>query len=97
MTLKPNIVVELKSLRLKLNLSQESFGRKIGKSGKTICSYELGRSIPSLDILEKISKVYKIPLIKFGEGREVELKKALTELDTSLSNLKSLLDKGLSL
>ena len=42
------IAQKIKNIRLLKNLSQDRFGKKIGKSGKTISAYESGRCVPTL-------------------------------------------------
>lgn len=49
---------KIKTIRKKLNMSQDRFGKKFGVSGKTVSAYENGKCAPPLRVLEKISKIY---------------------------------------
>ncbi|OGC62262.1 hypothetical protein A2264_03165 [candidate division WWE3 bacterium RIFOXYA2_FULL_46_9] len=76
------IGTKIRGLRLKLNISQASFGKKIGLSGKAISSYETGVSEPPLRVLEDISDTYSTPLIRVDTKNKLE--NLLTELRTVL-------------
>jgi len=54
--------LKLKSARIESGLSQRSLGLSVGLSDKTISSYELSRSYPSLEILKKLSEKLKKPI-----------------------------------
>lgn len=46
----------IKILRLKANLTQEELAKKINTSRSNIANYENDKNMPSVDILEKLSK-----------------------------------------
>ncbi len=52
----------IKKLRKHKNLSQHSFGKKVGLSGKTISAYETGRIAPPLKVLERIADTYNVEI-----------------------------------
>jgi len=86
---------QIKNLREKLNLSQNRFGRKIGLSGKTISSYETGRAIPPVKVLNAISKAYNIGVlsgtyVSSGSSSVFDRVKDIQEkLDTLYEDLRS--------
>lgn len=53
-------MLNIKDLRLKLNLNQDDFVRKIGKSKNTILNWEKGKTFPNQKDLEIISKTFGI-------------------------------------
>ena len=42
----------MRSLRVKSKMSQIDLGKELGVSGSTICYYEKGRGLPSIDYVE---------------------------------------------
>lgn len=84
---------QIKKLRLKLNMSQDRFGKKIGISGKTVSAYETGKIIPTLDILNKISEEFEVNFFK-KSNKEIERK--IDELQKSLFELQNLFKESLS-
>ncbi len=78
---------KLKGVREKNCLSQTRFGRKIGVSGKTVSAYENGRSVPSLKVLDSISKVYKVHVI----NNDSKIDERLRNIQKEFEELKTLL------
>lgn len=87
---------QIKKIREEKNLSQERFGFKIGVTGKTISSYERGRSIPPLRILEQISEVYNVPLVKVRSKNKSELNDKILQVEETIKELKKLINSSLS-
>lgn len=52
----------IKKLRLFKSLNQEEFGALIDVKRSSIGAYEEGRAEPKLDVIIKISKIYKLPV-----------------------------------
>lgn len=50
----------LKRLRKEHNLTQEELGKILGVTRIMVSYYEIGRSVPSFQVLEKIIKYFKI-------------------------------------
>lgn len=48
----------LKKLRQDNNMTQDELARKIDTSRSNIANYENGKNMPSVDILEKIAKLF---------------------------------------
>lgn len=84
---------QIKKLRLKLNMSQDRFGKRIGVSGKTISAYETGKILPTLEILNKISEEFEVNFFK-KSNKEIERK--IDELQKSLHDLQKLFKESLS-
>lgn len=78
---------KIKGLRERNSLSQTRFGSKIGVSGKTVSAYENGRSVPSLRVLDNISRVYKVHVV----NNDTKIDERLRSLQKDFEELKSLL------
>lgn len=63
----------LKDLRIKRGLSQQDLGIAIGVTKVSICGYETGTRLPSLDNLVKLADVLETT-IDYLLGREVPIK-----------------------
>lgn len=50
----------LKNLRQDNNMTQDELAKKIDTSRSNIANYENGKNMPSVDILEKISKLFGV-------------------------------------
>lgn len=85
---------QIKNLRIKLNMSQDRFGKKIGLSGKTISAYEKGNIFPPLTVLEKISEEFDVNFIKKSNK---ELERKIEELQRNLNDLQKLFKDSLSI
>ena len=84
---------QIKNLRLRLNISQERFGKRIGLTGKTISAYETGKISPPIEILNKISSEFEVNFVK-KNNREIERK--IDELQSSLIDLQNIFKESLS-
>jgi transcriptional regulator with XRE-family HTH domain len=84
---------QIKILRIKLNMSQDRFGKKIGVSGKTISAYETGKITPTLEIIYKISEEFEVNFFK-KSNREIERK--INELQKALHELQNIFKESLS-
>jgi transcriptional regulator with XRE-family HTH domain len=84
---------QIKKLRLKLNMSQDRFGKKIGLTGKTISAYETGKITPTLEILNKISEEFEVNFFK-KSNKDIERK--IEDLQKSLFELQKLFKESLS-
>ncbi|NMB91405.1 helix-turn-helix transcriptional regulator [candidate division WWE3 bacterium] len=96
--MEKNLGKKIKDIREKNNLSQERFGRKIGKSGKTISAYEKGRCTPSLKVLDLISQTYDVSFVHLKDSRGTQLwekiqgvKNVLEEIESMISHNKDTL------
>lgn len=58
--IKVNIGERIKSARKNAGLTQRELGEKLGVSEKTVSSWEINRTEPSMGTLEKIAKVLDI-------------------------------------
>lgn len=55
----------IKDLRRKLNLTQKVIGNKLGVNSSRIGSYEEGRATPPLEMIQKLSLLYGVPMESF--------------------------------
>jgi len=88
---------KIRYLRNKFNLSQNRFGKKIGVSGKTISSYETGRSKPPFHILEKIAETFNTTFISITDKDKDLISTKLHKLEEYLYDLKQEIEAALSL
>lgn len=79
-----NIGNRITKLRKEKHLTQEELAQKLFVTNKTISSYELSRTEPSLDLLTKISEVLEcsISYLIYGENQTNNIE---TEVKISLS------------
>jgi transcriptional regulator with XRE-family HTH domain len=80
---------QLRDIRISRNLSQERFGKKIGKSGKTISAYESGRISPTLKVLDSISQVYDVTFLYVKKNKREQLKEKLEYLKKTITDIES--------
>lgn len=59
---KTNIGEKIKKLRKLNNLSQEELARSLHTSRQTVSRWETNRSIPDIDMLEKVASVFEIEI-----------------------------------
>jgi transcriptional regulator with XRE-family HTH domain len=85
---------QIKNLRLKLNMSQDRFGKRIGLSGKTISAYEKGKINPALTVLERISDEFDVNFIRKSNK---ELERKIEELHKNLLDIQRLFKESLSI
>lgn len=82
----------LKSIRKRLNLTQEEFGRKIGSARNTIANYEMGKRTPSNAVITLICKEFGVNEIwlRTGEGGDDNMFAKVDEDDRYSLNLGKL-------
>lgn len=84
---------QIKNLRLRLNISQDRFGKRIGLTGKTISAYETGKISPPIEVLSRISEEFEVNFVK-KTNREIERK--IEDLQRSLIELQNIFKESLS-
>lgn len=89
--MKDDLCKKLKSVRENNNLSQERFGKKIGKSGKTISAYEKGRCVPSIKVLDLISQTYDVSFVHLKDSRGNQLWEKIQNIRNVLEEIESTL------
>lgn len=70
-----NIGKFIKEKRLECEMTQEQLAEKLHVSNKSVSKWELGKCMPSIDLLIPLCKNLGIELNELLEGREVENKK----------------------
>ena len=86
---------QIKKLRLRLNMSQESFGSRLGVSGKTISAYENNKITPTLQIIEKIAKEFNTLLISKKSSQYRLLEEKIESLQKAIGEIQSLFKESL--
>jgi transcriptional regulator with XRE-family HTH domain len=84
-----DLAKKLKEIRTSRNLSQERFGKKIGKSGKTISAYESCRCFPTTKVLDSISQVYDVTFLHLKKTKESQLKERLDYIKDVINEIES--------
>ena len=62
----------IKSLRTSLGLNQVEFGKKINVTKQSVCNWENGNILPSIEMLKKISNEFSVStdyLLDYQAGR----------------------------
>lgn len=81
---------KIKEIRLKNNLSQQRFGKKIGVSGKSISAYETGSIQPSQKVMDQISIVYGVNINQKID--KIKLVSTIKKLKDEISGLENYLN-----
>lgn len=69
----------LKQLRLDRGMTQEQVAERVGLTRQAVSSYESGRTLPGVDILERLATVYEVELtdIIYNQSKSLRLYRAL--------------------
>ena len=87
---------KIKEIRIKNNLTQKEFAKRIGVSLSSLQKYEYGDFKPSIEILKKICDTFKILLVDFlnvDDIQEEEKKIILWDIE-NLNDLNETFDKN---
>ena len=84
---------KIREARKAKGISQKELAKKLRVSDKAISSYEVGRTSPSIEILEKLSNTVEKPLSYFGtqETQEINIQEKLIRIEKELQEVKALL------
>lgn len=91
-----NFSKKIKQARRELAYSQKKMGRLLKLSDRTISAYEVGRALPSLEMLLKIAAVTHRPVSYFFEEKPIEdfkLKDKIQTIEKELALIKKILNK----
>ncbi len=66
-----NIGQFLRQLRKEKNLTQEQLGDCLGVAGKTVSRWETGNYLPSIDMLQALSRFYGITINEILSGKRL--------------------------
>ncbi|WP_196603460.1 helix-turn-helix domain-containing protein [Pectinatus haikarae] len=77
----------IKSLRQQNNFTQEELGQKLNIQKSAISKYETGRTRPSMETLQKLSDVFKVPInvLLNGFGIKTEISEQETKQPKDLA------------
>jgi len=84
-----DIAQKIKDIRVSFNLSQSRFGKKIGKSGKTISAYESGRCMPTFKVLDSISQTYDVTFMHLKRTKREQLKEKLRYIKETIKDIET--------
>lgn len=66
------IADNIKKFRLEKDLSVEDIGNAIGKSGKTVSAWEVGRGQPDADTMIRLCRLFDVDIADFyGESSDL--------------------------
>ncbi|MFH1648487.1 MAG: helix-turn-helix transcriptional regulator [Patescibacteria group bacterium] len=85
---------KIRQIREEYNLSQERFGKKVGVSGKAVSSYETGRSVPPLSVIEKIADNYNTSFLHLKDEKKTDLELKIQQIKSSLTEIEDILIKN---
>jgi len=88
MTKNLYIGLKIKELRQAKRLSQIRFANKVGISDRTVSAYETGRCLPSLQVLDKINKIYNSSIYSAELERIAVISNKLQDLKHTLSEIE---------
>lgn len=86
----------LRQARVEQGLNQREFAEALGVSDKAISSYEVGRTEPNLEFMQKVSRVTFKPIAYFvdpSDQDDVILQAKLAKIEQELMEIKKLLQK----
>lgn len=69
-TVRSRIARNIKRLRIKQGLSVDDVGAVVGKSGKTVSAWEVGRGQPDADTLIELCRLFKVDVNAFYGATE---------------------------
>lgn len=86
----------IRTARRNAHLSQETLGKGIGLSDKSISAYEQGRSTPPIEKLKKIAEITSYPLTYFTHDDidEVTITTKLLSIERELAEVRKLLKQA---
>lgn len=85
--IRAQIAKNIKRFRTDCGMSVDEVGAAVGKSGKTVSAWEVGRGQPDADTLIKLCRLFKVEISDFyGHNQQVdESEKSLIDLYRSMS------------
>lgn len=86
--IRAQIAKNIKRFRTDCGMNVDEVGAAVGKSGKTVSAWEVGRGQPDADTLIELCRLFKVDISDFyGQKKEMdENEKKLIELFRSLSD-----------
>lgn len=94
-TFVQSLADRIRTARKHIDLSQIELAQQVGVSDKAISSYEVGRAIPPLDILKKISEATQRPMAFFFSEDDMkyqELRSHVEKMQEELDKLRQMMD-----
>lgn len=96
--MKRGLGIRIRGFRQARHLTQEQVAEAIERTPEAISNIERGQSLPSLDTLERLSKVLSVPLTEFFEEPGANITRQRLEQETRLRALvQSLSDEDLEI
>ncbi|MCJ1776335.1 helix-turn-helix domain-containing protein [Mammaliicoccus sciuri] len=71
----------IRTIRTKNNLDQKSFSKSIGSTVSALSNWENGRNYPKTEYLEKISRLYSVPLSYLTKSTKERITEIVNELE----------------
>lgn len=91
-----DIAQRIRVARKQAHLSQQTLGKGIGVSDKSVSAYEQGRSVPPIEKLRRIADMTSHPLSFFTENNieKATIETKLLSIERELAEVKRLLKKA---
>lgn len=85
--IRAQIAKNIKRFRTDCGMNVDEVGAAVGKSGKTVSAWEVGRGQPDADTLIELCKLFRVEITDFyGHEQQVdESEKSLLDLYRSMS------------
>lgn len=91
-TLRDVVGVRIKNLRKKAGLSQSELAERIGTDAPLISRYERGVTLPSIEVLIKLSSALKVSPAELLPGEHDEIREKLISLRRKIADLAMRID-----
>lgn len=94
--MNPNIAKNIKSLREAQKMTQAELAERVGVTGATISTYEVGTRMPSYEVLIALAQVFKVStdnLLGFSNKHIVDVSKLDVEQRTVIQEMVRQLEK----
>ncbi len=66
--------ITIKAARVNQDLTQKEAAKLLNISFNTLINYELGKSLPNIEILQRMEQVYKMPYSELNFFRTTQFK-----------------------
>jgi len=96
--LKNNLGARIRAFRQLRNLTQEQVAAEVERTPEAISNIERGRSLPSLETLDRLARAMNVPIAELFENERTGLSRQRIEQEAKLRLLsQSLADEDLEI
>lgn len=94
--MNPNIAKNIKSLREAQNMTQSELADRVGVTGATISTYEVGTRMPSYEVLISLARIFRVStdsLLGFGSKDMIDVSKLTASQRNTVQEIIELYEK----